>query len=297
MSKKYSIFHIEGGLGKHVAATAVAKAIKKTHPTRELLVICAYPEVFLNLSFVDRVYAIGNTPYFYQDYIEGKDSLMFKHEPYFTTDHIHKKLPLIENWSKLYNLKYKKETPELIFNSVQKDVGIQAWKRDKPVAVLQTNGGPLNDQQLPYSWTRDMPYSVALNIADQLNKAGFHVIQVCRTGSQHLPNVEVVDKSMTNMELFSMLLVSQKRILIDSCLQHAAAALGLQSTVLWIGTSPKVFGYESHLNIVADTPDGICLPDSYLFDYQFTGTPYECPYLDTIKFDQQKIFESINQQK
>ena len=136
-----------------------------------------------------------------------------------------------------------------------------------------------------------------MNIADQLNKAGFHVIQVCRTGSQHLPDVEVVDKSMTNMELFSMLLVSQKRVLIDSCLQHAAAALGLQSTVLWIGTSPKVFGYESHLNIEAETPDGICLPDSYLFDYQFTGTPYECPYLDTIKFDQQKIFESINQQK
>ena len=26
---KYSIFHIQGGLGKHVAATAVAQAIKK----------------------------------------------------------------------------------------------------------------------------------------------------------------------------------------------------------------------------------------------------------------------------
>jgi hypothetical protein len=53
--KKYSIFHIEGGLGKHVAATAVAKAIKNNHQKRDLIIVCAYPEVFLNLPFVDRV--------------------------------------------------------------------------------------------------------------------------------------------------------------------------------------------------------------------------------------------------
>jgi len=82
MEKKYSIFHIEGGLGKHVAATAVARCIKNTHPDRELVIVCAWPEVFINLDFVDRVYRLGNVPYFYQDYIDGKDSLIFKHEPY-----------------------------------------------------------------------------------------------------------------------------------------------------------------------------------------------------------------------
>ena len=61
-NSKFSIFHIEGGLGKHVAATAVAKCIKNNHPDRELIVVCAYPEVFINLSFVDRVYRIGVTP-------------------------------------------------------------------------------------------------------------------------------------------------------------------------------------------------------------------------------------------
>jgi hypothetical protein len=53
---KYSIFHIEGGLGKHVAATAVARAIKKNHPERDLIVVCAYPEIFINLDFISRVY-------------------------------------------------------------------------------------------------------------------------------------------------------------------------------------------------------------------------------------------------
>ena len=104
MQKKFAIFHIEGGLGKHVAATAVAKCIKNNHPDRHLIIVCAYPEIFLNLNWVDRVYRIGNTPYFYQDYIENSDFLIFKHEPYFTTEHINKTLPLIENWCKLYNL-------------------------------------------------------------------------------------------------------------------------------------------------------------------------------------------------
>ena len=71
--EKYSLFHIEGGLGKHVAATAVAKCIKNNHPDRKLIVVCAYPEVYLNLRFVDRVYRIGNTPYFYNDYIKDKN--------------------------------------------------------------------------------------------------------------------------------------------------------------------------------------------------------------------------------
>ena len=103
---KYSIFHLEGGLGKHVAATAVAKAIKNNHPDRELIVVCAWPEVFITLPFVDRVYRIGNTPYFYKDYIQDKDSLIFKHEPYFTTDHVHKRKSLIQNWIELYGMEF-----------------------------------------------------------------------------------------------------------------------------------------------------------------------------------------------
>jgi hypothetical protein len=53
------------------------------------------------------------------------------------------------------------------------------------------------------------------------------------------------------MELFSMLTVSSKRFLIDSSLQHAAVAINLPSVVFWVGTSPQVFGYDMHTNIVA----------------------------------------------
>ena len=77
--------------------------------------------------------------------------------------------------------------------------------------------------------------------------------------------------------------MSNARILIDSSLQHAAAAMGMKSTVLWIGTNPTVFGYDSHDNIIADLGEETNLPDSYLFDYNFNGALHECPMIDTSK--------------
>jgi hypothetical protein len=291
---KYSIFHLEGGLGKHVAATAVAKAIKNNHPDRKLIVVCAYPEIFLNLDFIHKVFRIGNTPYFYQDYIEGKDSLIFKHEPYFSTDHILKKTSLIESWCKVYSLEYRGELPELVFNLRQKQFGLNKWNRERPIMVIQTNGGPLTDQPYPYSWTRDIPYSTAQDLVYHFSN-DYHIIQIARNEANKLNGVEFINEPMSNMELFSLLLMSQKEILIDSALQHASAALGKKSTVLWVATSPKVFGYEMHNNIQANLPQDVKLPDSYLFDYNFNGAIHECPLLDDNIFDINEIIASVNQ--
>ena len=232
------------------------------------------------------------TPYFYDDYIKDKESLIFKHEPYFTSDHINKKLPLIVNWCKLLGLEYNGEQPSLSFNLRQQQIAHNKWARDKPVMVIQTNGGPLQEQPFPYSWTRDIPFDVAQKLVDHFSKY-YHIIQICRDKSNVLNNVEAFFESMSNMELFSLLAYSQKRILIDSCLQHASAAMGLQSTVLWVGTSPIVFGYNLHNNIIATLPTTVKLPDSYLFDYNFNGTVHECPMFDTNIFDINEIIESL----
>lgn len=296
--EKYCIFHVEGGLGKHIASTAVANCIKKNYPNRKLIVVCAYPSIFINLPFVDRVYRLGVTPYFYQDFILDKDSLIFRHEPYFTTDHIHKKLHLIENWCKLYNLNYSGESPSMDFNVRQIQYGKRIWRREKPVMVIQTNGGPLNDQPYKYSWTRDIPYDLSLKLFDKFSRE-YHIIQICRDESQSIPGAESVYSPMENMELLPLILFSEKRILIDSCLQHASAALGKSSTVLWIGTSPEIFGYPSNDNIKANLPDprSIKLPNSYLFDYDFHGSNLECPIMDLNIFNFSDIVNSIESQK
>jgi len=295
--KKYSIFHIDGGIGKHIAATAVARCIKNNYPDRELIVVCAWPSPFINLDFVDRVYKTGMTPYFYQDYVLGKDSLLFKHEPYFTIDHIQGNLSLAENWAKVYGLEYNEESPELVFNLREKQLAGTLWQSDKPIMVLQSSGGLFEQEgAFLYKWTRDMPIGLMNAIVEEF-KSYYNIFQVTRPNAPVGNGVIPVDKHYSVMELMTLLLRSEKRVFIDSCMQHGAAALNLPSTVLWIGTNPKVFGYDLHNNIVANQKNNFKLPDSYIFNYNFDGITHECPYKDESEmFDTDEVISSIKRQ-
>ena len=298
MKEKYSIFHVQGGLGKHIAASAVAKCIKNNHPSRKLIVVSVYTDVFMNLPFVDRVYQLNNTNYFYQNYIENQDSLIFHNEPYFTTDHIHKKLPLIQTWCKMYGLNYNGETPELIFNPLQKKISKEVWLKDKkPTMVIHTNGGLITPDAKPYMWARDMPFDIAQQIVDKYHKK-YTIYQATKMNSPKLINATPIQfdeqTQLSTLEFLSLILHSDKRILIDSCLQHAAVALKLPSVVLWNGTSPKVFGYDMHTNIETVKPHNFKLPGSYLFDFDFNGSEHEYPFNENEDlFDIDKIFEAI----
>ena len=298
MKDKYSIFHVQGGIGKHIAATAVAKAIKNNHPHRKLIIVCVYTDVFMNLPFVDRVYQLGNTSYFYQNYIENQDSLIFHNEPYFTTDHIHKKLPLIQTWCKMYELDYNGEMPELIFNPLQKKLSKEIWVKDKkPTMVIHTNGGLITQDAKPYMWARDMPFDIAQQIVDKYHKK-YTIYQATKINSPKLVNATPIQfdeqTQLSTLEFLSLVIHSDKRVLIDSSLQHAAAALKLPSVVLWNGTSPKVFGYDMHTNIETLKSHNFKLPGSYLFDFDFNGVEHEYPFTESDDlFDIDKIFDAI----
>jgi len=300
-TEKYSIFHVQGGLGKHVAATAVARCIKNNHPDRKLIVVCAWPEIFINIPFVDRVYQIGNTQYFYQNYIKDVDSLIFHQEPYLTTDHIHKRLPLIQTWCKMYGIEYTNEKPVLKFNNLQKKLAKDTWCiGNKPTMVIHTNGGMMTMDAKPYAWARDMPEDIAQEIVDYYKK-DYTIYQVTKVNSPKLKGATHIfstqEKQITTMELFSLLIHSKKRVLIDSCIQHAAAALELPSTVLWNGTSPSVFGYDLHDNITTKIPYDFKLPNSYLFDFDFNGHEVEYPFGEQEKlFDFDEVIQSIEKQ-
>ena len=277
--RKYCIFQIQGGLGKHIAATAVAKAIKAAHPDRDLVVVCAWPELWASLPFVHRVYPLGNTQYFYEEFVGGKDSLIFAQEPYFTTTHIHKQLPLVESWCKMFGIEYNGEQPELRINPEQRKAIKNFYEpkfEGKPFLLMQTNGGLFNNER-PYSWARDMPFDVACKVADHFRKTHF-IMQVSRPAAQVIPDVFIRNEPLSNTELVGILELTDKRLLIDSSLQHAAAAFNLPSTVLWNATCPVIFGHSLHDNIVAKEKPQRPMPGSYLFDYQFDGNENEFPY-------------------
>jgi ADP-heptose:LPS heptosyltransferase len=304
--EKYCIFHVQGGLGKHIAASAVCKAIKNNYPDRKLILVCVYTDAFKNLPYIDRVFPLGNTQYFYQTYIDGKDSLIFANEPYYTTTHIHKQLPLVQTWCKMYGLEYNGETPDFRFNGLQKKVSKEVWKTQhgkKPVMILHTNGGLITPDAKPFMWARDMPIDVAQQIFDRYRK-DFTIYQCTKVNSPKIDGANIIefgfnqgDMQLNLIEFLSVLIHSDVRILIDSCMQHAAAALKLPSMVLWNGTSPKVFGYDMHTNLETVMPNDFKLPNSYLFDFDFNGDEFEYPYDDTEDlYDMEKIFEYIDSQ-
>lgn len=291
-TEKYVVWHIEGGLGKNIAGTSLVEDVAKKYSDRKLIMVVSYPEIFLNNPFIYRVYRVGHTSYFYEDYIRDKDTIVFRHEPYFQSDHIMHKKHLIANWCDLLGIEYKEQLPRLFPNAIQKNI-VRGFMRERPILLIQTNGGGLNTPS-NYLWTRDMPFYVANAVAEKLSR-DYHVIQVTRPGTPLIPYAEHFTQQMSNFEQFSLLAASQKRLLIDSSLQHAAAGMGLRSTVLWVGTSPVNFGYRMHNNITANQPKGTNkLIDSYIFDYSFDGVVHECPYNDiTEMFDVEQILKSI----
>lgn len=298
MSKKdnYVIFNPEGGLGKIIASTAVVRNIQKKYPDHKIIVLTPWPEVFLNNPRVYRVLKSGNTPYFYRDYLQGRESIVLKGEPYFCTEHLYSKQHLIKSWSELHNLPFDGNTqPELYFNVVEKSYYAANIQSDKPILIMQTNGGNYEDERL-YSWTRDLPHSQSQILVDELSKL-FKIYHVTRKNGPVLQNVDKVDFVSNKRTFLSLLLKSDKRLLIDSCLQHAAAAFNLPSTVCWIGTSPKVFGYEIHKNVFPNKekvkPCGASMIDSLFFDYDFNGPEHEFPYDNFDIFDLQSIYDSL----
>ncbi len=297
IEEKYIVLHIEGGLGKNIAATSLILPLKKKYPDRKLIIVASWAILFLNDPRVYRAYALGSTQYFYDTYINGKDTIVLRREPYHENDHIMKKNSLHETWVKMYGLEYDKNNvnPQIFMNFTQKN-NFQVWKRDKPIFLIHTGGGPFNTQnnQPSYTWTRDMPPMFAVEISKLMSRT-HHVIQVCRQGGYTIDGVEVINKPTNMFDLFSLVLASDKRLLIDSCLQHAAAAFKQESTVLWVGTHPEMFGYDIHHNIVANTTE--CETkriDSYLFDYDFNGLHHQCPYTEQKDiFNLQDIINSL----
>ena len=275
------IFQINGGIGKCVIATAVAEVIKKTYPDCNLIVVSGYPDVFMNNPFVDRAFAFGEHKYFYSDYIDGKDFKLFAHDPYLEAEHITQKEHVIETWCKLFGLEYEEEQPKVYLTDREFKFYSNKYATDKPIMVIQTNGGI--EQDLKYSWARDIPHNIAQQVVDKF-KFAYTIFHIRREDQISLKDaVSITDNFRAIASVIGM---SSKRLFMDSFAQHTATALGLNSTVLWIVNSPIVFGYENNHNIVNNPftkkPE---LKNSYLYKFNILGEPIEFPY-----FNEDEIF-------
>jgi hypothetical protein len=286
---KNIIFFIQGGIGKHIAATAVVENINKNFPDRRLIVICPYPEVFINNPFVFRIYRSNTVQYFYEDFIKGKDTIFFGNEVYQSNEYIVENKHLIEAWCNMFGLKYTGENPKLFLNYPEIYDTTRKFKREKPILVLQTNGGAEGNA---YNWARDLPEFLVKNLVDNL-KNQYHIFHIARGDQISFEGTEKVNGSLR--EIFTLIGLSQKRLFIDSFGQHASAALMMPSTVCWISTGPNKLGYSIHKNILAKNQAKIFTHniDGIIMEKEFSGLPHQCNYNILEAFNTEEILSTL----
>jgi ADP-heptose:LPS heptosyltransferase len=247
------VFNIDGGLGKNIMATAVLKAIKKQYQKANIIVITGYPDVFIANPNVNKVIQGGQQSGLYSKYIENKDAKVFVADPYHTSDYITESKHLLDIWCEMYGVKYNGEMPELFISKAEKQYFEPFYKLDKPIFAIQPHGGAIG-QPLMYSWTRDIPQTIMQDVIEYF-KDDYAILHIKRQDQLMYANTI---GALDNFRSIAILLtLSSKRLLIDSSCMHIATALKLPSVVTWVGTNPKVFGYDMHTNIVANKPTKI----------------------------------------
>lgn len=287
---KYVIFDASGGIGKHIAATAVVKNIKLAYPDSKLIVVAAWPRVFIGHPDVWRVFGNGELRYFYEDYIKDKDFLFLKSEPYHHTDYIKKEKHLVEVWTEQCGVPVVETVPRLYLNDREIQFYNGKYATDKPLLVLQSNGGM--NLPFPYSWTRDMPVDFVIKVLNILKTK----YQILHLRSANQPQFEGTFSVTSDdiRELFGVVNLNCKRLLIDSFGQHASAALGKEATVLWPIDNTKILGYPSNINIVSKTTAlQFQRPYAYIEDYRLEGPLHDYPFNDMELFNPTEIAEAL----
>ncbi len=280
----YSIFHIEGGIGKNILATSVVSSLKTSDPERKIIIVSAWPQVWFNNPDVYQIYPFGHIANFYKNYINNQDVKIYRHDPYHSEDYILNRKHLIIIWCDLIGVKWNGKGPRLYFSPLEVEyLKIKMLENvTKPIFILHTNGGGGNSR--PYSWYRDLPYQNSIDIVNYF-KNDYHIYQIGYEGQDLIEGCHRL--FLDTREILGSILFSSKRLLIDSFTQHASAALGIKSVVCWIGNSSDVLGYNTNINVRPNIePVYDTYHSSYLEDFDIGGNPIQYPY------DKLKIFDS-----
>jgi len=275
-------------------ATAMVKVLRKRYKNAHIIVATSYPDVFLNNPYINECFETVKMGGAYLKYVKDQDCKVFIADPYSNSSFITEKEHLLKTWCKIYGLHYNNEQPEIYLTQPEIDYFKPFYNTEKPIMVIQPNGGP-QGQGFQYSWTRDVPLPI-INEIIQYYKNDYTVIHVKRKDQYTYPDTMQALDGFRSIAI--LLQLSKKSLLIDSFGQHLAAAVGKKSTVCWVTTKPKIFGYKLHDNILAEPftkePQ---LQNSAYQPFNLAQDISSIPYNDLNEvFNVNKIIESINKQ-
>ena len=294
-NNKYIVFQVDGGHGKCVLSTAVIRSIKKKYPDHKIVIVSGWDGPYFYNPDVFRFYLFGQMQYFYDDFIKP-DTKILAIDPYKTEDHIFKRKHLVKTWCDLYDLPFDGINPKIYLNPREIEIARDKIKPDnRPIMLLQTHGGNANQQYSKKSWFRDMPIATAQQLVNHYSR-NYRILHIKAPEQPQLQGVE--ELTLPFRELYAVFMLSEKRLFIDSFAQHVAAGLGLQSTVVWIGNSPEVYGYTMHNNVLSDAKVVREFNKfSYLEQFDISGQIQQFPYDKIDVLDINKIIQAVDSQK
>jgi len=298
-------FVVTGGIGRNIEATATIRSLKKTYPDKELHVIAGCPDIMLLNPNIKKVHRLGQHQYFFEDYILNKKTVYLEVEPYRHYDYIYKRKHFVECWCDELNIPCDGIYPEIFLNKNEQRMAEMFLEKFKdPIILIQASGGKNpngnteKDRLISASemYQRNIPEKIIQYVADYFIKQGYMIGSV-QSENQYV--IKGAEKIMFPIRAITALIPHVSGLIcIDSFLQHASACFKKKSLVLWGGTSPKVLGYDCHVNLVNDKSTCNNLhchrPNSYLFDMEINNFPWQCPLnASCMDFDPDYIIEEF----
>ena len=263
---------IEGGIGKHIAATGM---IRLAHEQGyEVDVVCAHPLALQGNPNINRVYEWQRGEYFIEKF--GDYDQVILDDPYRQRPFLSGQLTLAQTFCWMFDggLSEEEDCRPDYYITLAEEQEIVGFIKDfkKPILCVQTNGG----QHQGWAWTKDMPLTEAAQVLQQFTE-DYEIIHFRQQGQPQIEGIRHTEE-LNFRQCIALMSRSEKRFLIDSYLQHAAAALELPSTVYWAATTPQQFGYQIHDNIPSYEAQ---LKNTDRLELLFPGldhTSFKCPY-------------------
>lgn len=239
------VIQLQGGIGKHIAATSFIKWINDKYPEQKITVVSSFPEVF---EYNPHIYR--NLPqqqaYLFQDYIKGRDYR--NGEPYHCHEFYDERMSIMKLYPKAYQFGEYNENPksEIFLTEGERQEMELFAKSGPPVITMQVFGGVPPGQAIPVRKAdigqRDMPMELAMKLSGILQANGFRVLQVRQMNEPQIPGTLQMNMPFRNWMALSSYIVGH--VGIDSSFMHSAAVFEKPMLIFWSQTHKDSIGYN-----------------------------------------------------
>jgi len=280
---KGTVLHINGGLGKCIMATAVAREFKRERPDQELIIVSGYPEVFLHNPNVDGNYPF-QAPDLWKRFYGNPEYDVVAHDPYMDPRWIrNEEIHLTQLWCDLFGIDCLNHLPELYFSGPELDEVNSMVQIDKPLLFVQSTGGA---DAAKRSWTRNPPQKEFEEYLARFNESHY-ILHVCVPNTPELKNIHQRIDVLNRRQAMALAYYAHEMVAIDSYAMHVRAAnpdagpthifLPLKESQKRLGYDHKSFNWLTPTDEVNSILQKNCDYYATIFKYSIENLGENCP--------------------